>query len=129
MSKEITASFSLEYNDTVFEALLDVSDKIYNSAGKRSFKDIQTITTSEVAINLGGIANIGAFAIVNLDSTNYVELKVATSGAIFAKLTPDVDGDGHGGFVVGTCLGSAAQVPFAIANTASCKIAVLLIEQ
>ena len=43
---------------------------------------------------LGDIASIGPFAIVNLDPTNYVEVKVATAGAIFARLAPDVDADG-----------------------------------
>ena len=129
MSKEITASFSLEYDDTVFEALLDVSDKIFNSAGKRAFKNVQTITTSEVALGLGGIANVGAFAIVNVDQANFVNVKVGTGGAIFAKLVPDTNGDGHGGFVVGTCLGSGAQVPYLAADTASCKVAYIIIEQ
>lgn len=128
MANEVTASFSMAYDDTLFEGMLAVSDKIFNSAGKRRFTNIQTITITEVAINLGGITNIGAWAVLNLDPTNYVELKVATSGAIRDKLAADTAGEGKGGFACGTCMGSGSQVPFAIANTASCKVAVIIIE-
>jgi hypothetical protein len=88
----------------------------------------QTIATSETAVNLGGISSPTAFMIVNLDDTNYVEVKVATSGAIFAKLKKDTDGDGNGGFACLTELGSGAQAPYAIANTAACNVLVLVAE-
>ncbi len=128
MASEVTFGMSLAYDDTVTSESLAVSGLVFNSAGKRVFKNTQTIPTSEVAINLGGITNIGSWMIKNLDQTNYVELKVATSGAIRDKLAADTAGTGKGGCAGGTCMGSGSQVPYAIANTASCKIAVEIIE-
>lgn len=128
MAGENTGSFALAFDNGEFSGSLDVSAKVFNSAGGRFHQLIQTIPTSEAALNLGGITNVGAFAIRNLDETNYVEVKVGTAGAIFARLEPDANGDGKGGFICGTRLGSGAQVPYLIANTDPVKVAVLLIE-
>lgn len=79
----------------------------------------QNIATSEEAINLGEATAPGYAIFINRDATNYIELKVATSGAIFAKLK------------AGECcllrLGSGAQVPYAIANTAACQLEYLIL--
>jgi hypothetical protein len=118
----------MAFDNSVSADSLDVSSKVFNSAGKRKFKNTQSIATSETAINLGGITNIGAWMIRNLDQTNYVELKVGTAGAIRDKLDPDTTGVGKGGFACGTCMGSGSQVPYAIAHTAECNIEVIIIE-
>lgn len=128
MANEVTASFSIAYDDGLQERALEVADRIFSSAGQRVTCLIQTVGITEEAVLLGDIASIGPFAIVNLDPTNYVEVKVATAGAIFARLAPDVDADGKGGWVAMTRLGSGAQVPYMIANTAVCKVAILIAE-
>jgi hypothetical protein len=128
LANEVTGSFSIGYDDGVQERVLAVSSRIFTSTGKRVSTLVQSVGTSEEAAALGDIANVGAFAIVNLDDTNYVNVKVATGGAIFARLDPDVDADGKGGFVCGSRLGSGAQVPFLIADTAACKVAILWVE-
>jgi hypothetical protein len=112
----------------VQERLLAVASRIFTSTGKRVSTLIQSVGITEEAAALGDIASIGAFAIVNLDDTNFVNVKVATGGAIFARLDPDTDADGKGGFVCGTRLGSGAQVPYLIADTAACKVALLWVE-
>jgi hypothetical protein len=78
-----------------------------------------SVTTSELVIPLGPVTAPGWAIFVNRDATNFINLKVATGGAIFAKLLP------------GECallrLGSGAQAPYAIADTATCEMEVMII--
>lgn len=78
----------------------------------------QSIGTSEEAIVLGENTSPGWAFFINRDSTNYVELRVATGGAKFTKLKP-------GEFCL-LRLGSGAQAPFAIADTAACVLEYLI---
>lgn len=128
-ANEVTSSVSIAYDDDVTAKAKEIASRIETSTGKKVTDIIQTIGTSEEAIDLGDISSVGAYVLVNLDETNYIEIKVATGGAIRDKLKPDVDGDGKGGWCAGTCMGSGSQAPFAIANTAACKLGIFLIEQ
>lgn len=78
-----------------------------------------SVTTAEVVIPLGPVTAPGWAIFVNRDATNFIELRVATGGAKFAKLRA-------GKFAV-LELGSGAQVPYAIADTATCEMEVLII--
>jgi hypothetical protein len=75
----------------------------------------QQITHDGRRIGLGWIGTLGWVMLVNRDPTNYVEVKTATSGTIFARLEP------AGGFCLFKC-GSGVTAPYAIANTAACVI-------
>ena len=72
------------------------------------------VGTSEEAVALGEATAPGWAIFINRDTTNFIELRVATGGAKFAKLK------------AGECcllrLGSGAQVPYAIADTAACQM-------
>ena len=74
----------------------------------------QNIGTSEEAITLGEVTSPGWAFFINRDETNFIELRVATGGAKFAKLKP-----GEFAFLR---LGSGAQAPYAIADTAACQL-------
>lgn len=115
MASELTFNSSLIYEDDdgdqVVMQLVDLLDDLESG---RYVKAKQPIGTSEEAITLGGVTAPRWFMAINRDETNYVELKVATSGAIFARLYP-------GKFCI-VPLGSGAQAPFAIANTAACLL-------
>ncbi len=116
MANEITINASMVYEDAEgANASISVVDKLVTVTTKKPVYLRQTITTSEVAINLGGLASVGYVMFKNLDSTNYIEVKVGTAGAICGKMFP--------GETYGPCrLGSGMQAPFAIANTASCEM-------
>lgn len=127
MANEITASLSLAYEDSENTSQsLSLEDVIKSVATKRITRTKQNVGTSEEAINLGDVSAPGYAVFVNRDVTNYIELKVASSGAIFARLDPDTNGDGTGGFAF-LKLGSGAQVPYAIANTDPCQMDVFII--
>lgn len=127
MANELTMSLSMSYEDSEGTSeSLSLANIIKSVSSKIIAHHKQNIGTSEEAVNLGPVSAPGYAILVNRDETNYIELKVATSGAIFAKLDPDTAGDGTGGFAF-LKLGSGAQAPFAIANTAACQLEVFLI--
>ena len=115
MSNEITATGILEYEDSEDASeTLSISDLIASVATKKYIKGKQAIGTSEEAITLGEVTSPGWAIFINRDETNFINLKVATGGAIFAKLKA-------GEFAI-LRLGSGAQAPYAIADTAACQL-------
>ncbi len=128
MAQEVTVNASLAYLDVNGTAdSLDITDALFNVATKQIAHTTQLITFSaEVAINLSGIAAPAFVFFKNLDPTNFIKLRVATSGAFFAKLRADTAGTGKGGIAL-LELGSGAQVPYAQADTADCRMEILLI--
>lgn len=120
MSQELSLSGSISYSDSEgTDDSLSISAFIANVAAKVILHTKQIIPTSEAAINIGDLPSLGFAIFVNRDDTNYINLKVATGGAIFAKLRP-------GAFAIQE-LGSGAQVPYAIANTASCSLEIFIV--
>lgn len=129
IANEVTSSARIAYDDGISDGFAEVVARVENSAGKRFTKLKQTIGTSEEALQLGEISAVGAVFIKNLDETNYVEIKTTTGGTIVARLEPDLNGDGNGGWVGLSRAGSGFQAPWAIANTAACKVVILIVEQ
>jgi hypothetical protein len=122
MANEITPVGSLSYLDSenTSEQLVIPTTFLASVTTKKVMRLKQAIPTTEVALNLGGIAAPGYVLIINRDPTNYVSLRRATGETEAAHL------DANGGFAL-LKLGSGAQVPFLIANTAACQVEFLLI--
>ncbi len=119
MASELTLSGSLLYSDSEgTEDSLSISELMASVATKRLVHAKQSIPTSEIAIELGDLSSIRWAIFINRDSANYLELKVATGGAIFAKLMP--------GFFALLPLGSGAQVPYAVATGSSCQLEIII---
>lgn len=120
MANEITLSASLSYLDSVgVKDALAVLNLAVSVGTKKIIHQALSVATSETTITLGGVTSPGYSIFVNRDPTNYVELKVAASGAVFAKMLA--------GEVCGPIrLGSGAQAPVAIANTAACVMDYIL---
>ena len=116
MANEITVTAQLSFADAESaDEILQVLEKQATAATLKYTKAKQSIGfAAEEAINLGEVTAPGWALFINRDATNFISLKVATSGAIFAKLKP------------GECallrLGSGAQVPYAVADTAACQL-------
>lgn len=127
MSNELTLNASMEYSDAEnTEASLSLVNVLQSVATKKVTRIKQNIAITEVAINLGSVTAPGWVLFVNRDQTNIINLKVATGGAIFGTLAPDVNGDGTGGFAF-LKLGSGAQVPYAIALVATCQMDIFVV--
>lgn len=121
MANEVTATGSLSYADSESaDEVLSITEKLATVATKKYIKAKQNIGfAAEEAIALSEVTSPGWAFFINRDSTNFISLKVATGGAIFAKLLP-----GEFAFLR---LGSGAQAPFAIADTAACQLEYLLV--
>lgn len=120
MSNEITLNASLAYADSESaDELLRIVDKLANISTKKYVKAKQSIGTSEEAIGLGEVTSLGWALFVNRDSTNFISLKTATGGTIFAKLLA-------GEFAMFR-FGSGVTAPYAIADTAACQMEYLIL--
>lgn len=121
MSIGVTMSGNIAYLDSLgITDSLAIDDILATLATYKKMKHIQSIGTSEEAIVLGECTSPGWAIFVNVDPTNFIELRVATGGAKFAKLLP-------GEFAL-LRLGSGAQAPFAIADTAACLMHYFLVQ-
>lgn len=122
MANELTISANLAYLDTNnVQEELAIESLRQSVTTKIIGRSQQVIATSETAITLAGVSSVGWLMLINLDATNFVNIKTAASGTIFAKLPP-------GGFCV-LYLGSGVTAPVAIADTASCVIDKLICSQ
>lgn len=128
MANEITLAGSLSYEDSEGTSeSLSMANVIKSVATKLIARLKQNVGFSvEEAIKLGDVSTLGYAIFINRDQTNFINLKVATSGAIFARLDADTAGNGTGGFAI-LKLGSGAQVPFAIADTAACQMDIFIV--
>jgi len=121
MADEITVSASIRYEDSEdADESLSLEDILADVATKKYTKVKVSVGTSEEAVPLGESTSPGWAMFINRDGTNFVSIKVATSGAIFAKLLP-------GEFAL-LRLGSGAQAPFWIADTAACQCEVFIVQ-
>lgn len=127
IANELTLNATLHYEDSNFvEAVHQVVDRLQSVSTKKVVRHSQTIGVTEEAVVLGEVTAPGWALFINRDTVNYIDLKVATGGAIFARLKPDTLANGTGGFAF-LELGSGAQAPFAIANTAACLMDYLIV--
>lgn len=116
MADEITLNANLEYADS--EGSDEAIDAIVNLLATVSSKKYTKFKVSvgfaaEEAIPLAECTAPGWCFLQNLDETNFVDVRVSTGGAKFAKLKP-------GEFCL-LRLGSGAQVPYWIADTGACQ--------
>ena len=118
---KVTGSLSYEDSENAEESLVPADFSLAVATLKYT-KYKQNIGTAEEAVELGEITSPGYAVFINRDATNFIELRVSTGGAKFAKLKP------NGGFAI-VYLGSGAQVPYAIADTAACQMEVFVISQ
>ena len=120
MANEITVSASLTYEDSESaDVSAEISELLASVATKKFIKYKQNIGfAAEEALTLGEVTSPGWAFFINRDATNFVELRVSTGGAKFAKLLP--------GEFACLRLGSGAQVPYALADTGAVQLEVLL---
>ena len=132
MPNRVIVNATLEYEDEDgLNDSIQIVDliKTLGTKGLQHFK--REIATSETAIipaSGAPFSTLGWCMIVNRDPNNYIDLKVAASGAIFARLHPASETGEPGGFCL-LYLGSGAQIPVGIANSAACYVDVFIANQ
>jgi hypothetical protein len=115
MANELTISGSLTWNED--ESLLAVEALLVSMTGTRYFGGIQSIGITEEAIQLGELSGntLGWALFINLDSTNYLELRSGTGAS------NDIIKIKAGEFALFR-FGSDVTAPYALANTAACRM-------
>lgn len=120
MANELTLKSYLKFTKngaTVTKALATLQRDV---TGDNCLQHIQTIGTSEEAITLGDITVGGYVYLENLDSTNYIEIRQGTGASDLIRLLA-------GDFAVFR-ISPDATAPYAIADTASCDMLVIMID-
>ena len=120
MADEITITASLAVKNGVVDEVLARVASQFDQTGTECAKFQQSIGTTEEAINLGvDIGTLGYILAINLDPTNFVSLRRATGEGNFIRL------EANGGMALFKC---SATAPFAIADTAACRVQFLILE-
>lgn len=121
MSQEITIHAALSFAKSGRSASADSGDITVDMTGTKSLDTVQTIGTTEEALQLGEVtAPSTHYWIKNLDATNPVDLKPATGGTVTTRILP--------GRVAMGQFGPTVMAPFVQAITAPVDIRVVLIQ-
>src|SRR6185503_19252551 len=95
----------------------------FDWAGTKYIKNVQLIGTAEEALAIGECTTPGWSLFVNLDNTNWIGLRPGTGGTQFIEL------EAKGGFALFKFSDHSSWTPYAIANTAACKLAYLILNR
>lgn len=118
MANEFDLSFSVEYDsklgsNAAFTVAL--ANILRTQSTKKYVRHLQAIGITEEALDLGELSSLGWCVAMNLDETNYLELRSATGASNdIIRIDPLC-------FAVFRW-GSDVTAPFAIANTAACNL-------
>lgn len=121
MADEIAVSVSLKMSRSDIEPALSKTGLTFDMTGTEYTELVQTIGITEEALDLGDVGTPGYIIAINLDTTNFVSIRPATGAANTIRLDPNFG-------VALFKFGSGATAPFAIADTASCRVQFLLLE-
>lgn len=119
MANEITVLASLAFSKNEIEDALAFAQANFDVSGSKFIHNVQAfVSTDQVAVDKGNITTIGWVAIKNHDDTNYIEWFGVEDESATIKIKANE-----------FCLfRSASSAPFIQANTGSCTVEYLLIE-
>lgn len=118
MANEITLSAKLSISKSGVEEDLSFTGIQVTQSGSNWIKNIQSIATSETALQKGSVTTPGICIIKNLDSTNFVSVRHTTGGSNCLKIKP---GEAQ-------LIRFSNSAPYLIADTAAVRIEYLLLE-
>ena len=121
MADEIEISAALRLRRTDIDASLSKIGLTFDQSGSEFTQTVQTIGTTEEAVHLGELSAPGYVLAINLDTTNFVSLRVGTG------LTNAIRLDANNGIALFKA-GSGMTAPFAIADTSPCRVLFLILE-
>lgn len=118
MANEILATAVLSFAKGSFAEELRKVSKQFNMAGEHFIHDILDVTTGALAIPLGSVVTPGWGFFYNDDASNFVKIRMGVAGADVVKLKKKE-------FAM---FRLASTNPYAIADTATCKMEYIIIE-
>lgn len=114
MADELTLNIGFDYSKSGTSISERVTNLAVDVSGTKITHTRQAITTSEVALDLGGLSTGGYLLAINRDATNYVSIRPGTGATNVVRILP--------GEVALFRIDSAASAPYAIANTATVEL-------
>jgi hypothetical protein len=117
MANELTVYASVAYEDSegTEHPAFGVAGDSVSVTTKKFVSGKVSVGTTEEAIPLGEVSSLGYAVFKNLDSTNYVELRMASGAS-----------NDHIKIAAGEAccfrFGSDVSAPYLIANTAACQV-------
>lgn len=117
MASEFTLTALLDYADSEgTDFSLGLIEFVKSITTKKYVRGKVSVATSEQAIDLGVLtAPLGWALFINLDATNYVEIRSATGAANDILKVPAAS-------AILIHFGSDVSAPYIIANTAACQV-------
>jgi hypothetical protein len=114
VSNELTLSVTMTYKSGKIDRSVSVANLSRDVSGAVMAHVIQNVGSSEEALDLSGVAAGGYVFMRNLDATNFISVRQATSASDLIRLDP--------GDVALFRLDDDATAPFVIADTAACDL-------
>jgi len=119
MANELTVTTSLSFaKGSVKSVGLADSGKQYDVTGTKYFAGVQNVGVSPEPLDLGDITTPGFIYIRNLDSTNYVDVRMGAAGADVVRVNA---GESH-------LFRLSAATPYVTANTAAVDLEYFIVE-
>lgn len=119
MANEASLSVSMTYAKSNVDSITRSKSMTVTVSGVVLIHNVQAVGTSEEALLLGDVAAGGWCYIENLDATNYVTVKSATSVAPLIRMKPTEAALFR--------LDAGATAPYVQANTSSCNVEYMLL--
>lgn len=121
MADEIELNATLSYSDEDgTNDFLQVLNLFVDVASKGTLKFTAQVPITEIALVAGGISGFGWMMMINRDAANFVSVLDGSGGDEIGRMYP---GEPYGPIRRGVDLTN----PFLIADTATCKVDVLMI--
>jgi hypothetical protein len=121
MANELTLSASFSFDKSGGDSFDErVSELTVTVTGGNAIRHVQSVGTSEEAIVLGDVTPGGWCFVENLDATNFVEIRSGTGATDLIRLKA-------GEFALFR-MSADASAPYAIADSSSCDVLFLLME-
>lgn len=118
MANELTISGSLSFSKSGVTCSQSYTGKLVTVTGTKYTQIVQSIATTEEAVDIGDIGTVGFMIIENLDATNFVSLRPGTGTANLIKIPAS---KAAGPFML-------SIAPWAIADTAACSVKLTIVE-
>lgn len=123
MANEITVTASISVNKAAIMSSAvsrSITSQLYSMAGLALVEGNILVTLAQLAIPMGSVTIPHWAYFRNLDTVNFIRLRVSTGGSAFCKL------------LAGDCffgpIDDAMTAPFAIADTASCQMEYMIVQ-
>lgn len=118
MANEATVTVSLQFAKGSVDLTLSDAAKTFDVTGTRYQRAVQSVGTSEEALDMGDITDPGWAYFRNLDASNFVEIRAATGDTACIRINAGES----------CCFRLVATAPFVMADTAAIDLEYMIVQ-